>query len=285
MTTAVPHQPTTPERPAWLKPRAPTGVTSPPPTPPGPCVLNVPVPASRWTFSEWSAWCKREFGWGLALSAVLHLTLLLLLSFVVLQGRGTFGWIVQGSLGEEGPEEELDVPLDSRLEAASTTQPFEFVAIAEAEGLEPVLQGAAERIHGALDADGSADHDLGEFGRNVAVPASAITKGSFTVWTNPEVPAPGQAYEIVIQVKLPPHIKSYRLRDLTGTVRGTDRYFKAIAFKPNERRNVTDGVVQVRIPIPGAEELVRDTIKVQSAVLKEEQTIEIVFRNRRRTQP
>lgn len=223
---------------------------------------------------------SQEFGWGVGISAVLHLLLVILLSLLVFRHQGTFGWFVQGSLGEDQAEEDLDGPLDTRLETESPAKPFEFVALAENDGLEAVLEGASERIQGSLEGTGEKDSNLGEIGLNVAVPASAITKGSFTVWTDPEVPIPGHAYEIVIQVKLPPHVKSYRLRDLTGTVRGTDRYFKAINFKPNERRTVSEGVVQVRIGIPGAAELVRDTIHVRSAILKEEQTIEIVFRHR-----
>lgn len=272
MSTAASHPPPLPERPPRLKPARPKTLDTP---------LLPPLPLTErpWGYVR-NVWWSLEFGWGVGISAVLHVLLVIVLSLLVFRHQGTFGWFVQGSLGAERAEEGLDVPLDTRLEMESPAKPFEFVVLAESEGLEAVLEGASERIQESLEETGDKDSNLGDFAQKVAVPASAITKGSFTVWTDPEVPLPRHAYEIVIQVRLPPHVKSYRLRDLTGTVRGTDRYFKAIHFKPNERRTVSEGVVQVRIGIPGAEELVRDTIHVRSAILKEEQTIEIVFRHR-----
>jgi hypothetical protein len=36
-------------------------------------------------------------------------------------------------------------------------------------------------------------------------------------------------------------------------------------------------VVQIQVAIPGAVQLVKDTIRIKSELLKEEQTIEIVF--------
>lgn len=275
MSTTASHPPPLPERPAWLKPPRPK--TSD--TPPWPAF---PLAERSWGYVR-NVWWSLEFGWGVGISAVLHACLVIVLSLLVFRHQGTFGWFVHGSLVEEQAEEDLDIALDTRLETESSAKPFEFVALADNEGLEAVLEGASERIQGSLEGTGDKDSNLGEVGLNVAVPASAITKGSFTVWTDPEVPIPGRAYEIVIQVKLPPHVKSYRLRDLTGSVRGTDRYFKAIQFKSTERRTVSEGVVQVRIGIPGAAELVRDTINVRSAILKEEQTIEIVFRHRPRS--
>src|SRR5581483_9879893 len=103
-----------------------------------------------------------------------------------------------------------------------------------------------------------------KIGMNVRPPSSAITKGSFTVWTDPRDPNPGQAYDIVIQVKLPSTVTLYKLRDLEGTVHGTDKYFKAIQYSASERKAVKDGVIQVRVPIPGAAVLVRDTIRIKS---------------------
>ena len=85
------------------------------------------------------------------------------------------------------------------------------------------------------------------------------------------------SYEIVIQFRLPTNVKTYRSSDLTGMVVGTDGYKQVIRFRRDEALNVRDGSVQVRIRVPGAERLVRDTIRVESKVLREKQTIEIEF--------
>jgi WD40 repeat protein len=55
---------------------------------------------------------------------------------------------------------------------------------------------------------------------------NAASKGSFTVWTVPEVPQPDQHYYIVIQVKLPKGVKNLRSTDLSGRIEcGDSRIF------------------------------------------------------------
>ncbi|MDZ4686965.1 MAG: hypothetical protein SH850_17965, partial [Planctomycetaceae bacterium] len=123
---------------------------------------------------------------------------------------------------------------------------------------------------------GGTGRGLGAIG-NVRVPDTAITKGSFTVWTEPKDPLPRQRYNIVIQVKVPKSVKQYRLRDLVGEVRGTDGFYKQIKYNSSDRKGVKDGIVQLQVAIPGAVQLIKDTIRIKSEMLKEEQTIEIVF--------
>ncbi len=57
-----------------------------------------------------------------------------------------------------------------------------------------------------------------------AAPPNATTRGSFTVWTVPRDPAPGQSYQVFIEVKLPPSVGDYQQSDLRGKVIGTDGY-------------------------------------------------------------
>jgi hypothetical protein len=274
-----------PERPTWLKPRPPEDASEAPARPPqrrAPSPLpDLPPPPSFWLthFSDrvrW--WWDKSFGWGLGVSTALHLALLGILSLIVLHGSLKPEWGVAAMFGADEQGTELDLPLDTQLDIASAA-PLEFTSFAPTDGLEQVLESASDRFLGALDGkqDGDGDGDLGMMGRNVRPPSSAITKGSFTVWTDPVDPTPGKNYDIVIQVDVPKSMTTYRLKDLEGTVRGTDRYFKSIQYTSSERRAVKDGVVQVRVPIPGAAVLVRDTIKIRSKVLDEEQTIEIVF--------
>lgn len=114
-----------------------------------------------------------------------------------------------------------------------------------------------------------------------AVPG-AITKGSFTVWTVPDNPEPRQNYKIYIQVKLPSNTTSYLRSDLTGSVNGTDNYFRDIGrevkdFLYGDIFTFEGTTATLVLSIPGAETLVKDSIRVHSQLLNEEQDIAIVF--------
>jgi len=233
------------------------------------------------------SWFTRDFRRGLVLSCLVHAGLLATLSVVFFRGMRTRPEVaIEGFFGNGHDITELDVPGDSGLDELSAARavPVEFVDLAATATAHPDLLGSSKRMFGALGAEGADGTGSGTGGSggggmmgHIPVPSTAVTRGSFTVWTDPEDPDPGQKYDIVIQVKLPRSLQTYRPRDLTGTVRGTDSYFKAIKFDANERRSVKEGVVQVRVSIPGAAVRVRDTIKIHSTVLKEDQTIEIVF--------
>jgi hypothetical protein len=68
-------------------------------------------------------------------------------------------------------------------------------------------------------------------GNGGGAPKNAVTKGSFTAWTVPEDPEPGQDYVIVIEIKLPEKVRRYPLKDLSGMVVGTDGWRQAIPGK------------------------------------------------------
>ena len=114
-------------------------------------------------------------------------------------------------------------------------------------------------------------------------PAAAITKGSFTVWTEPEQPRPRQDYFIVVRVNLPPNIVDYPKTDLSGGIIGTDNYSRDIhsiarpAYILRDRFEAFGNYAELRAWVPGAEFLVKDTITIRSKMLDEEQTIYFVF--------
>jgi len=111
----------------------------------------------------------------------------------------------------------------------------------------------------------------------IGAPSYAVTKGSFSAWTEPRDPEPGKKYAIVIQVRLPANVKKYRASDLSGVVLGTDSYKQIIRFRSSDEFPINNGGVEVRVIVPGAAQLVRDTIRIQSRVLQEKQTLQIVF--------
>ncbi|MBL8849178.1 MAG: hypothetical protein JNG89_05820 [Planctomycetaceae bacterium] len=152
----------------------------------------------------------------------------------------------------------------------------------------------------------------GEVGNGMMqfVPKNAVKKGSFAAWTTPVFddyfprpfgatdPKPGdspramQNYWITIQIKVPGDRRRYSVRDLTGEVIGTDGYSqklpehtyrlsedgKLLPLQNGGQVPVVDGFVQLVVKVPGARSLVKDTIVVKSKLLKEEQSLEIVFK-------
>ncbi|WP_145265815.1 hypothetical protein [Calycomorphotria hydatis] len=135
--------------------------------------------------------------------------------------------------------------------------------------------------NGIGDSVGDGGGELGG-GLKFALPKSgAVTKGSFTAWTIPEDPIPGQNYSIIIQIKLPENLEKklrfFPLRDLSGMVRGTDGYMQRLPGVGFSRLPIKEGVVQYPILVPGAARLVKDKIKVRSKMLQEVQELELEF--------
>lgn len=143
------------------------------------------------------------------------------------------------------------------------------------------------------------DDDAGEGDFLFKLPESglAVTRGSFTVWTEPESPNVQEPYFIIIEVMLPAETRAYRINDLSGYVVGSDKYRQKIPYDPgvpnaafytdenkqlkkisgSEQIKVRRQKVQLAIKVPGAVRLVRDTIQIRSRRLRETQELELVF--------
>ena len=148
---------------------------------------------------------------------------------------------------------------------------------------------------------GSKENDPTDDGSGVLlkVPESglAVTKGSFTAFTIPANPKPREVYSIVIEVRLPDDVKEFRVSDLVGEVRGSDKYVQKIPYDkdapyaagyPVENAGikvlnnstalqVEKNRVQIIVKVPGAARMVKDVIKIRSRKLKEEQELTLVF--------
>lgn len=257
--------------------------------PQGPVVVTAPeAPRAEST----SGWLWRSVASpgvkGLATSAVLHMIVLTLLGWLVFEGKRVgsalelFGGLSDGT-------ELSEIELDSSLgESGGGSAPVEFPDVLNIAESGMTSFDPNEALSGAFSAgglgvgtgDGAGDGN-GEGTAiavpQVGVPSYAVRKGSFAAWTEPRDPRPGFSYEIVIQFKLPPDVKTYRGSDLTGMVIGTDGYKQVIRFARTQQFEVRDGSVQLRVRVPGADQLVRDTIRVESRILREKQVLEIVF--------
>jgi len=108
-------------------------------------------------------------------------------------------------------------------------------------------------------------------------PAQAIREGSFSVWTDPPHPKPGESYRLIIQVKLPPHVNSYSVTDLQGVVVGSDGYRKPIPGFMKGDLPIVNGYVRLAVPIVSADKKVCDTVFIRSKLLRETQKLLVEF--------
>lgn len=234
-------------------------------------------------------WPRRAAVYGFSTSLFIHLALLLSLTVFVIGGRTIAPpTSVNVEFGNPGgdtildPDLEASLQMDGGREAAplqivDLNQPpaFDAIGVDFGEALDGVVNGM-----GTGDGRGTGDGTGGGTGIGVPainVPSFAVTKGSFSAWTEPRDPEPRRQYVIVIQVRLPKTIREYRGSDLNGRVTGTDKYIQPIKFKTTDKFPVKDGAVEIRVPVPGADKLVRDTIRIESRLLREKQTLQIEF--------
>lgn len=217
------------------------------------------------------------------------------------------------------PTEETQPPLQAALgdeDILDDAAAFEFIADISEQFEKPTssVQQLASQLQRSengtlLSAQddvwksilGSKENDPTEDGSGVLlkVPESglAVTRGSFTAFTIPANPKPREIYSIVIEVRLPDDVKEFRVSDLVGEVRGSDKYVQKLPFdkdapyasgypvgnagikvlKNSTVLQVEKNRVQIIVKVPGAARLVKDVIKIRSRKLKEEQELTLVF--------
>jgi hypothetical protein len=249
---------------------------------------------------EWLLrWLTGKEARSLVTSLAFHILLLICLSLILFAQVGE-NQAISMIMGEENTIptlEEVDLSFETTGGEVTTAPQLQKI---ERESAESVLQNDLDKI---LDFAGTGEGTGGGegFGMAFKMPTGgkAVTKGSFTAWTVPKDPRPGQDYKIVIQIQVPETIKRYRVADLSGRVIGTDKYTLDIPYEIQFNRygtkiqktrtgdlefvrkgdyaRVVDGQVQVVVNVEGAKQLVQDTIEVKSRMLKEEQKLEIVF--------
>lgn len=265
---------------------------------------TIVAPPSRW---------RLESLVGLIASLLVHLCILSAMTYVVFElNDNDQPGALSGLIGDPNGELPADFLSDGdvMLEVGGSKQEEDLFSPATSAFSDVGSRVAGGSILGGNgEGDGAGDGEGSGAGISVGVPAinvpaHAVTKGSFSAWTVPKDPEPGANYDIVIQVRLPEKfVKNgrYKVGDVTGVVKGTDGYELPIRFNsgklirpedgevsfmirgrngrytPAKAVVQADGVLQLSIVIPGAAQLVRDTIRIESRVLKEKQTLEIVF--------
>ncbi|VAX35918.1 hypothetical protein MNBD_PLANCTO02-3139 [hydrothermal vent metagenome] len=224
-------------------------------------------------------------GVGLIVSLMIHffggVILAFLMFFVVTDSNGVH---MSGGMSDE--QNKAFEMLDSSFELPGGPEEAQKI-VAE---LQPVAISETNQLkmdnflQPANSAKGNGQQKKNKSGFKYRIPGRAVTRGSFTIWTEPKDPIPFKDYQIIIQIKFPARkrLKWYHLKDLSGTVLGSDDYFQSIPDLGEEEIKskqlpVINNTTQYILTVPAANELVKDVIKVQSKMLKEEQTIEIIF--------
>lgn len=240
---------------------------------------------SRWNlwwlgFRSWLRnWFTGSGGRATAVSTGIHATILLILTLLIVNANRQEEVVTTVLPPDEDlvTFEEIDTEFDLVPEAEAF-DPLHEKLLAEPAALEAVsVDGLQKPVTGPDIADVNG-------GDQIALPKRFFTKGSFTVWTEPADPAPGQNYLIIVRINLENASiqgKRYPLNDLHGFLTGTDGYRQVFPGFPGQHSGVElpirNGHADFEVFVPGAYQLVKDTISVRSTMLKEEQTIEIVF--------
>ncbi len=274
--------------PAWFRGPSNKSRTAPPPAPSRPQSKSKPPaqkPAKRrapivadedeeggeelaWQ-EKVKRWITGEGGAGYGVSVLVHIVLLLILSL----------WMFSN-------------PQEEELVTTITESPNDVAAFQEVDMDVDLIPDIEEQINNPLldpaplsapdlgiDLAATTATDTKGGGIKFEMPSRVFTKGSFTVWTEPNDPKPSERYAIIIEVKLDKNTKRYPLRDLSGFVVGTDGY-KQHFGGPTEAGYVPVKNNRARLQatiVPGAAQLVKDTITVESKLLEEKQEIEIIF--------
>jgi hypothetical protein len=219
-------------------------------------------------------WFRTAAAKGYGVSLGVHTLLLLALSFYVLTSMDEPETEISTGFSDEitdtSFDETFDISSDMPTFTESSASMTDVLTMpGDVSGIP--MPGVGEGAGGTGDGTGG------------MIPNRAVSKGSFSVWTEPADPAPYQDYLIVIHVKVPKKITTYNENDLTGAMVGTDGYrtpignYKGSKFPKKYYGKFDPKHKLLALKIPGAKEKVKDTIQVESRVLKEKQTIEIVF--------
>lgn len=153
-------------------------------------------------------WIQGEGGAGFGISMLVHVVLLLALSL----------WV----LNPPNQDEDLITTLEETEAAVlPTLQDVEIVAmdVDEPEMKDPNFDpgldfGTVSENLNLSSLDVGLNASAGSLtgtkggGWDIRIPSQAVTKGSFTVWTEPVDPQPGQRYTIMIRVKLKSEMQS-----------------------------------------------------------------------------
>lgn len=246
---------------------------------------------------------------GFAMSFLLHVALLLGMTLIVFvqwdEGRPLP--ITVSTLAAESQVDDV-VPIEVVSDRVEATLPEAGGGLSASSLIEPSLRTPYTVLPLQPSTKSGAGPDRGSkqpFGSDWELPPNAVQAGSFAAWWIPKVerygeqvapgqlPRVGQAYRIYVQIRVPDDRRTLRVQDLSGEIIGTDGYKQLIpdrAWVTDEQGElvravgnrsslpVRGGLVEVVFKVDAAGQAgVRDTIRIRSRILNEEQTLTLEF--------
>ncbi len=230
-------------------------------------------------------WFAGAAAMGYGTSLLVHAILLLCCSVIVVVGAGSDQLSILAGLSSPDDEYQhgFDRLIDTKIDLPDaetsllTVAPLESNSPGESQLVPATLAANALTSAGASGNDGQESNEGGGHKFKIPSGGNVVRQGNFIAWTEPQDPAPGQIYTIILQINLPKRVLSYRSSDLSGMVEGTDHYRQELPGNLPKYLPVKKNSVQLEIPVPGASELVEDKIQIRSKLLNEEQILKIVF--------
>ena len=255
-----------------------------------------PVEPEHEKYSDWFRRVVIRNRWMTWFTAFyLHWSVLLIMAAVIVHGpENTANLLLNATFADDEPVEPMSVQIETPMPL-----PQEVTNSEAAESAEPTVVELNERplelnsdIIDEMAMTETADASMtpskqavSESARAVEMrdevmlitPIEAVSEGSFSVWTEPSQPVAGEPYRIIVQVRLPPDVKSYALSDLQGVVVGSDGYRKPIPGNLRGSLPISNGYARFVVPIVSADEHVSDTVFIRSRLLKESQKLLLQF--------
>ena len=257
--------------------------------------LEEPPPAPKQSYKDWLAENTKRSRWTTWFTAFyVHWLALLLLAVIVVHGPDRYGdFVFTASMSDpENFDSEPVELLETKIDVAETLEvepvPVEMEMAVNDAALAPeemsvdtveLDKGFLSSLAGhssTTEAEPASSQASGD-SLPLPVPVGAVTDGSFSVWTEPDNPDPGEPYKIVIQIQLPKGATDYNLNDLEGVVVGSDGYRKPIPGSQRGKLPVKSGCVRLIVHIVSADAQVQDTIFIRSRLLKEAAKMLIEF--------
>lgn len=261
--------------------------------------LVEPAPAPVEPYSEWfKRVVLRNRGMMLFTTFYLHwLVLLLLAAIIVHAPENPAALLITATFSNDEPETSAFEVLTTEPEPITVDdpvpvpEPLTSERVAEMEERELDIDNSfldnlhPDGVHSASDSAAKNSSDAASDSANTnnphqyrdSSPVQAVREGSFSVWTDPPHPKPGESYRLIIQVKLPPNVKRYSITDLQGVVVGSDGYRKPIPGFMKGDLPIVDGYVRLAVPIVSADKKVCDTVFIRSKLLRETQKLMVEF--------
>ena len=246
--------------------------------------LSDPEPPPVLTYAEWFRERISQSKWMTTFFAFYtHWLLLIVLALLVVHGPNSRGDFTITATNVKPLEYEPVDVIDTRIvepepeisEVNSRTSPTLPIDMSVSSPTLPDAFIAEETAPGAVDEPNKTN--VTESQMASLSPANAMKQGSFSVWTEPEFPDPGESYKVVIRAKVPEGVKRFPVNDLQGVVIGSDGYRKHIPGSLKGFLPIRGGYIQFEVPIVAANQEIKDTVWIQSKMLKEQQKLIIEF--------